>query len=252
MRRAAEGAARGSPARQSEASGRGFWRKRRAKTTARERKHFGEGFRGPLQDDRECAEERTNGKRAEPRQKVETRSRTGRRSSKRRVQRLASRLCPADSRSRLEPAIRFFAHWPGYPCVFRSQPLVRAVAKGRVLLPGRRLLGDDGFCHDCPLDKKFRPGKAGERFTPWPPLCRRPWPPPRLCWPRFPCARRCAPTCPGDRAGNRVWRGAPAAAQHLHRIDHRRIDGEHALHSFAVGNLADGEILVEPAAAARV
>src|SRR4029453_2600800 len=39
-----------------------------------------------------------------------------------------------------------------------------------------------------------------------------------------------------------------AAAHHLDRVDHRRHHREHALHAFAVGNLADGEALVEPAA----
>src|SRR5689334_13501844 len=39
-----------------------------------------------------------------------------------------------------------------------------------------------------------------------------------------------------------------AAAHHLDRVDHRRHHGEYALDAFAVGNLADGEALVEPAA----
>src|SRR5260370_22402374 len=39
-----------------------------------------------------------------------------------------------------------------------------------------------------------------------------------------------------------------AAAHHLDRVDHRRHHGEYALHAFAVGDLADGEALVEPAA----
>src|SRR6185369_2543154 len=39
-----------------------------------------------------------------------------------------------------------------------------------------------------------------------------------------------------------------AAAHHLDRVDHRRHHREHAFHAFAVGDLADGEALVEPAA----
>src|SRR4029077_18222329 len=39
-----------------------------------------------------------------------------------------------------------------------------------------------------------------------------------------------------------------AAAHHLDRVDHRRHHREDALDAFAVGNLADGEALVEPAA----
>src|ERR1700728_2068641 len=39
-----------------------------------------------------------------------------------------------------------------------------------------------------------------------------------------------------------------AAAHHLDRVDHRRHYREHALDAFAVGNLADGEALIEPAA----
>src|SRR5271166_1407556 len=42
-----------------------------------------------------------------------------------------------------------------------------------------------------------------------------------------------------------------AAAQHLNRVDHRRIDRKNALHALAVGNLADREVLVEAVAAAR-
>src|SRR6185369_6780195 len=38
------------------------------------------------------------------------------------------------------------------------------------------------------------------------------------------------------------------AAHHLDRVDHRRHDREDALDAFAVGDLADGEALVEPAA----
>src|SRR5438270_8637517 len=47
--------------------------------------------------------------------------------------------------------------------------------------------------------------------------------------------------------------GAPhlAAAHDLHRVDHRRVDGKDALDALAVGNLADGEALLEPAAGAR-
>src|ERR1043166_4570078 len=41
-----------------------------------------------------------------------------------------------------------------------------------------------------------------------------------------------------------------AAAHHLDRVDHRRIEREHALDAFAVGNLTHGEVLVEPAAGA--
>src|ERR1700686_4698926 len=36
-----------------------------------------------------------------------------------------------------------------------------------------------------------------------------------------------------------------APAQDLDRVDHRRIDGENALDALAVGNLTDGEALVE-------
>src|SRR5258707_9990448 len=39
-----------------------------------------------------------------------------------------------------------------------------------------------------------------------------------------------------------------AAAHHLDRVDHRRHHREYALDAFAVGNLANGEALVEPAA----
>src|SRR6185437_411607 len=39
-----------------------------------------------------------------------------------------------------------------------------------------------------------------------------------------------------------------AAAHQLDRVDHRRVEREHALDAFAVGNLADGEILVQSAA----
>src|SRR3981189_1520670 len=39
-----------------------------------------------------------------------------------------------------------------------------------------------------------------------------------------------------------------AAAHHVDRVDHRRHHGEYALDAFAVGDLADGEALVEPAA----
>src|SRR5579863_10474261 len=35
------------------------------------------------------------------------------------------------------------------------------------------------------------------------------------------------------------------AAHHLDRVDHRRIEREHALDAFAVRNLPDGEVLVE-------
>src|ERR1700722_16989848 len=42
-----------------------------------------------------------------------------------------------------------------------------------------------------------------------------------------------------------------AAAQHLHRVDHRRIDREDALDALAIGNLTHREALVEAAAAAR-
>ena len=34
-------------------------------------------------------------------------------------------------------------------------------------------------------------------------------------------------------------------------FDQRRVERKHAFHAFAVGNLADGEALVEPAAVAR-
>src|SRR3954471_3846961 len=42
-----------------------------------------------------------------------------------------------------------------------------------------------------------------------------------------------------------------AAAHHLDGVDQRRVDREYALHALAVGNLADREALVEPAARAR-
>ena len=47
--------------------------------------------------------------------------------------------------------------------------------------------------------------------------------------------------------------GAPhlAAPHDFDRIDHRRIDGKHALDALAIGDLADREVLVEAAAAAR-
>src|SRR5262245_46834840 len=38
----------------------------------------------------------------------------------------------------------------------------------------------------------------------------------------------------------------PTTAHHLDRVDHRRIEREHALDSLAIGNLPDREILVEP------
>src|SRR6516225_230289 len=41
-----------------------------------------------------------------------------------------------------------------------------------------------------------------------------------------------------------------AAAHELDRVDHRRIKRKHALHAFAIGNLAHGEILVEARARA--
>src|SRR5262245_48752230 len=41
-----------------------------------------------------------------------------------------------------------------------------------------------------------------------------------------------------------------AAAHDLDRVDHRRIEREHAFHALAVGNLAHGEILVQPGAGA--
>src|SRR5262249_48080649 len=41
-----------------------------------------------------------------------------------------------------------------------------------------------------------------------------------------------------------------AAAHHLDRVDHRRIQREHALDALAVRNLAHGEILVEARAGA--
>src|ERR1700736_5533821 len=41
-----------------------------------------------------------------------------------------------------------------------------------------------------------------------------------------------------------------AAAHHLDRIDHRRIEREHALDALAVGDLAHGEVLVEARAGA--
>ncbi len=46
--------------------------------------------------------------------------------------------------------------------------------------------------------------------------------------------------------------GAPdfAAADDLDRIDHRRIDRKDALDAFAIGDLADGEALIEAAAVA--
>src|SRR5262249_45701796 len=37
-----------------------------------------------------------------------------------------------------------------------------------------------------------------------------------------------------------------AAAHDFDRVDHRRIEREHAFHALAVGNLAHGEILVQP------
>src|ERR1700704_6950435 len=39
-----------------------------------------------------------------------------------------------------------------------------------------------------------------------------------------------------------------AATHHFDRVDHRRHHREYAFHAFAVGNLANGEALVEPAA----
>src|SRR6476620_7892929 len=39
-----------------------------------------------------------------------------------------------------------------------------------------------------------------------------------------------------------------AAAHHLDGIDHRRVEREHAFNAFPVGNLADGEALVDPVA----
>src|SRR3954463_12169614 len=39
-----------------------------------------------------------------------------------------------------------------------------------------------------------------------------------------------------------------AAAHELDRVDHRRVQREHALHAFAIRNLADREALVDPAA----
>src|SRR5436853_3261330 len=46
--------------------------------------------------------------------------------------------------------------------------------------------------------------------------------------------------------------GAPhlAAPHDLDRVDQRRIEREHALDAFAVGNLAHGEVLVEAGAGA--
>src|SRR5712692_7165558 len=41
-----------------------------------------------------------------------------------------------------------------------------------------------------------------------------------------------------------------AAAHHLDRIDHRRIEWEHALDALAIGDLAHGEVLVEAGAGA--
>src|SRR6185295_10444705 len=41
-----------------------------------------------------------------------------------------------------------------------------------------------------------------------------------------------------------------AAAQNLDRIHHRAIDGEDALHAFAIGNLPHGEVLVHALALA--
>src|SRR5260370_31067418 len=41
-----------------------------------------------------------------------------------------------------------------------------------------------------------------------------------------------------------------AAAHHRDRVDHRRHHGEYAFHAFAVGNLANREALIEPAAGA--
>src|SRR5260221_1886538 len=39
-----------------------------------------------------------------------------------------------------------------------------------------------------------------------------------------------------------------AATHHGDRVDHRRHHREYAFHAFAVGNLADGKTLIEPAA----
>src|SRR3954452_15555755 len=39
-----------------------------------------------------------------------------------------------------------------------------------------------------------------------------------------------------------------AATHHLDRVDHRRHHGEYAFHAFAIGNLANGEALIQPAA----
>src|SRR5690606_17746050 len=41
-----------------------------------------------------------------------------------------------------------------------------------------------------------------------------------------------------------------AATDDLDGLDQRRIDREHTLHAFAVGDLADGEVLVEAGAGA--
>src|SRR5438874_5169605 len=41
-----------------------------------------------------------------------------------------------------------------------------------------------------------------------------------------------------------------AAAHDLDRVDHRRIERKHALDALAIGNLAHGEVLVEPGAGA--
>src|SRR6266436_2659257 len=43
----------------------------------------------------------------------------------------------------------------------------------------------------------------------------------------------------------------PAAAHELDRLDHRRIERKDALHALAVGDFADRETLIEPAARAR-
>src|SRR5262245_1592597 len=37
-----------------------------------------------------------------------------------------------------------------------------------------------------------------------------------------------------------------AAAHEFDRVDHRRIEWEHALHAFTIGDFADGEVLVQP------
>src|SRR5215510_12356261 len=41
-----------------------------------------------------------------------------------------------------------------------------------------------------------------------------------------------------------------AAAHEFDRVDHRRVEREHALHAFSIGDFADGEVLVQSTARA--